>query len=203
VRIGPAVPFEVESVPGSAEILREVDLRASVTFSFEPRDGEPFTVARSLDGPMRLIRASDGDWSVLDFTRDAIPLSGQFQVVEGADAANGTAAVAVVVFFAAPIWQLGILVQAVEAVSFTPEDVMLVAADGQAEAAGAISTQLRHIRAGATVRGLVTFDARSDAEGLILRIAPDGSEGRAAIEIPLTGRIRPVQIQAPAASPTA
>jgi hypothetical protein len=195
VRIGPAVPFEVESVPGSAEILREVDVRASITFAFEPRDGDPFSVTRSLDGPMRLIRGSEGDWSVLDFTRDSVPLSSQFEAVSDAGDRDAGVTVAIAAFFAAPTWQFGLVVQTAGPLSLGSDDVTLVDDDGGLVAtAGAITTQLERIRAGATVRGLVAFEPRSSADGLFLRLAVRGSRGRSTLVIPLAGRIHPIEV---------
>jgi hypothetical protein len=202
ILIGPAAPFEVESVPGSAEILRQVDVRASVAFSFEPDDGEPFTVARSLDGPMRLIRTSGGDWSVVDFTRDAIPLSGQFEAVADAGAASAAADVAIAVFFAAPIWQFGLVVRASAPLQLSRDRITLVDAGGATIAtAGAVTTQLERIPSGSTVRGLVTFEPRSSADGLSLRLVLEGGDGRTALEIPLADRIHPIEVQGSSPSP--
>jgi hypothetical protein len=203
ILIGPAAPFEVESVPGSAEILRQVDVRASVAFSFEPDDGEPFTVSRSLDGPMRLIRTSEGDWSVVDFTRDAIPLSGQFQVVDDAGAASAAADVTIAVFFAAPIWQFGLMVRASTPLQLSGDRITLVDADGATVAtAGAVTTQLERIPSGSTVRGLVTFEPRSSADGLSLRLVVEGDDGRSVLVIPLAGRIHPIELTGPSPSPS-
>jgi type II secretory pathway pseudopilin PulG len=195
VQIGAAEPFEVDSVPGSGAILREVEVRASVTFAFTPSDGDPFTVVRSLDGPMRLIRDRDGDWSVLDFTRDAIPLSSQFETVADARSAGAVATVVLAAFFAAPTWQFGLVVHAGDDLRIGADDVTLVDEEGAVvAAAGALTTQLAQIPAGRTVRGLAAFDPRSSADGLSLRLTPHGSPGTAALLIPLSGRIHPLQL---------
>ena len=88
-QIGPAAPFELSSVPGSGALLRDVDVQATVTFSFQPDDGKTITLSRSLDGPMRLLYDDvRGTWSVLDFTRDGIPLSQTFEIVAGSAEAS-------------------------------------------------------------------------------------------------------------------
>ncbi len=195
VQIGPASPFEVESVPGSAGILREVDVRASIAFAFAPEDDDPFSVVRSLDGPMRLIRGTDGDWSVLDFTRDSIPLSSQFETVSDARATSGAAEIAIAAFFAAPTWQFGLVVHAADELALAADDVTLVDEDERAVAtAGAITTQLERIGAGATVRGLVVFEPRSSADGLFLRLELRGPSGPSTLAIALAGRIHPIEV---------
>jgi hypothetical protein len=204
ILVGPAAPFEVESVPGSSEILREVDLRASVTFAFAPDDGDPFDVVRSLDGPMRLIRGPGQDWTVLDFTRDGLPLTSQFEGVDGARASGPGIRATVAAFFASPTWQFGLVLHTSDALVMTPEDVTLVDGDGATVAtAGAITTQLERIAAGATVRGLAAFDARSSAQGLFLRLDLGSPHVRRALLIPLQGRIHPIEVTAsPSPSPS-
>lgn len=204
IQVGPAVPFEVESVPGSSGILRQIDLRASIAFAFAPRDGDPFDVVRSLDGPMRLIHGPGGAWTVVDFTRDGIPLTSQFEGVDGAHAGDDTAQAEIAVFFAAPTWQFGLVIHTAVALRLAPEDLTLVDADGGIVAtAGALTTQLARIPAGATVRGLAAFDARSGAQGLSLRLDLRGPRDRTVLLIPLQGRIHPIQVPgAPGPSPS-
>ena len=194
IQIGPAVPFEVDSVPGSGEILREVDVRGSVLFSVEPIDDDPFTVTRAFDGPMRLIRESDGSWSVLDFTRDQIPLSQQFELVEGAEAANEDVRASIACFFAEPVWQFGLEVMAGRAVSFTRRGVTLLDANGEVVAAArTVTRSLQRVAAGASVEGLVTLPVQPSADGLVLRIDLSGRSGDdAVLEIQLEGRIHPI-----------
>ena len=68
--------------------------------------------------------------------------------------------------------------------------------------AGAITTQLERIGAGATVRGLVVFEPRSSADGLFLRLDLGGPNGPSTLAIALDGRIHPIEVRA-AASPSA
>jgi hypothetical protein len=195
IQIGPAVPFEVESVPGSGEILREVDVRGSVIFSVEPIDDDPFSVTRVFDGPMRLIRERDGSWSILDFTRDQIPLSQQFERLKGAGAANGQVRVSIACFFAAPVWQFGLVVTAGRAVSITRHGITLIDANGEVATAQTVSPSLQRIAGGATVEGLITFPVPPSADGLVLRIDLSRRSGDdAVLEIPLTGLIHPIAL---------
>jgi hypothetical protein len=197
ILVGPAVPFEVESVPGSSELLRQVDVRASVTFAFAPADGEPFDVERSLDGPMRLIRGPGEDWSVLDFTRDGIPLTSQFEGVDDARDGDEVTEAAVAAFFAVPTWQFGLVIHTAEALRLKPADLTLVGRDGELVAgASAITTQLERIAAGATIRGLAAFEARPSAEDLFLRLDLGGPHEHRALLIPLQGRIHPIEVAA-------
>lgn len=196
IQIGPAIPFEVESVPGASEILREVDVRGSVIFSVEPIDDDPFNVTRAFDGPMRLIRERDGSWAVLDFTRDQIPLSRQFELVKDAEAADGQVRVSIACFFAAPVWQFGLVVTAGRAVSITRHGITLIDANGEAATtAQTVTPSLRRIVGGATVEGLIIFPVQPSADGLVLRIdLSSQSGGDAVLEIPLAGRIHPIAL---------
>ena len=105
--IGPAAPFAVTSVPGSETILRQVDVRATVTFSLQPTTGPAVSVSRSLDGPMRLIfDDQDGSWRVLDFTRDGVPFSQSFEIVKNqATARLGGTEVTIDAFVSVPYWE--------------------------------------------------------------------------------------------------
>jgi hypothetical protein len=195
IQIGPAIAFEVDSVPGSSEILREVDVRGSVVFSVEPIGDVPFIVTRAFDGPMRLIREGDGSWSVLDFTRDQIPLSRQFERVKGAEAAGGDVTVTIACFFATPVWQFGlVVVNAGRAVSITRHGITLIDAEGDVvTTAQTVTRSLQRIPAGAAVEGLVTLPVRASADGLTLRIELAGRAGDdTVLEIPLDERIHPI-----------
>jgi hypothetical protein len=201
--IGPAVPIEVEGVPGSAEVLRQVDVRATVLFSYVPEEGEAFTSTRSLDGPMRLVREASGAWSVLDFTRDGIPLSRQFEKVQGAVALDEGVGVSVLSFTAAPIWQFGLVVSTDETATLSPDSVTLTDADGTPVAsARAVTNSLARIRGGSTVQGLVTFQPQASAAGLSLRFELRGAGERSTIiQIPLADRIHPIPLEATSPAP--
>lgn len=179
-QIGPAAPFELTGVPGSEALLRDVDVRATITFSFQPDDGDEITLARSLDGPMRLLFDEErGTWAVLDFTRDGIPLSRTFEIVAKSAAASrrGTD-VAIDSFVSVPYWQFFLRVSSDHVGELAPSDVELLDADGERVAvAREVTSSLRTIAAGPAVEGIVTFPPQAMADGLTLRVTLRGTSG--------------------------
>ncbi len=131
-QIGPAAPFELSSVPGSGALLRDVNVQATITFSFQPDDGKTITLSRSLDGPMRLLYDdARGTWGVLDFTRDGIPLSQTFEVV--ADTVKGSRDgidLTLDSFVSVPYWQFFIRVSSDRAVRIASHDAELLDPEG-------------------------------------------------------------------------
>ena len=194
-QIGPAAPFELSSVPGSGALLRDVDVRATVTFSFQPDDGKTITLSRSLDGPMRLLYDDvRGTWSVLDFTRDGIPLSQTFEIVaDSAEASERGIDVAIDSFVSVPYWQFFIRASSDRAVRIAPRDAELLDAGGARVAvARDVTSSLRAIDAGTAAEGIVTFPAQASADGLTLRMTVRGSGGATVFEFALGGLIHPI-----------
>ena len=165
--IGPAAPFAVTSVPGSETILREVDVRATVTFSLQPTTGTAVSVSRSLDGPMRLIfDDQDGSWRVLDFTRDGVPFSQSFEIVNQATASLGGAEVTIDAFVSVPYWEFFLRVKSDGPVGLVPSGAELLGVNGRRIAsANDITSSLERISGGGTVEGIVTFPIQPSAEG--------------------------------------
>jgi hypothetical protein len=191
--VGPAVPFSIESVPGSDEILRQVDVRASVTFENLPNDGQPFSVTRSLDGPMRLIQDRDGLWHVADFTRDGIPLSRSFEMPEDVVALVEGVRVSLDSFLSVPYWQFGLVVTSQGPIHLTVEGTTLVNGSGAEVRADAVSASLERVPASGTVEGLVTFPAQPSASGVSLRIrVARPGDAALVLQMPLEGVIDPV-----------
>ena len=203
-QIGPAAPFSVSSVPGSEAILRQVEVAATVTFSFDPSAGSPVTVTRSLDGPMRLILDPKSGWKVLDFTRDGIPLSREFQVVNGATASKDGLRIEVVSFLSVPYWEFGLVVTDRTSVSVASKKTALVDANGSIVAAArAVTSSLDPVAAGSPVEGIVTFPAQASADGLTLRLVLRvPGAGVTALDIPLKGLIDPVPISTSSPTPS-
>ena len=204
-QIGPAAPFELSSVPGSGALLRDVDVQATVTFSFQPDDGKTITLSRSLDGPMRLLYDDvRGTWSVLDFTRDGIPLSQTFEIVAGsAEASERGIDVAIDSFVSVPYWQFFIRASSDRAVTIAPRDAELLDAEGARVAvAREVTSSLRAIDAGAAAEGIVTFPAQASADGLTLRMTLRGSGGATVFEFALGGLIHPVPLATGSPSPS-
>jgi hypothetical protein len=203
--IGPASPFELSSVPGSEALLREVDVRATITFTFRPEHGDAITLSRSLDGPMALLFDEQrGTWSVLDFTRDGIPLSQAFEVVaKRADVSVGGTDAAIDSFVSVPYWQFFLRVSSQRAVRLAPRDIELVDADGTRMAAARdVTSSLRRIGAGDPAEGIVTFPAQATADGLTLRMSFQVPGGARTIDLKLKGLIHPVPVVTGSPSPT-
>jgi hypothetical protein len=205
-RIGPATPFEVASVPGSDALLREVDVRASITFSFQPDSGETVTLSRSLDGPMRLLfDERTGMWSVLDFTRDGIPLSQTFEIVgpKGATSSGRGVDVAVDAFVSVPYWQFFLQVSSAGAATLASKDAVLLNADGaRAAVAREVTSSLRSLASGRDVEGIVTFPAQTSADGLTMRLTFRRPGGVTRLEIPLQDLIHPIAMVSGSPSPS-
>ncbi len=204
-QIGPAVPFEVTSVPGSEAFLREIDVRATITFSFRPDDGDAIMLSRSLDGPMRLLFDEErGTWSVLDFTRDGIPLSRTFEIVaeSAAVSRNGTG-VAIDSFVSVPYWQFFLRMSSDRTVGLAPRDAELLDADdGRVAVAREVTSSLRAIAAGPGVEGIVTFPAQATADGLTLRMTLRGRGGATSFNFNLGGMIHPIPLVTGSPSPS-
>jgi hypothetical protein len=203
--IGPAAPFEVASVPGSDALLREVAVEASITFSFQPDAGDTITLSRSLDGPMRLLFDDRrGTWSVLDFTRDGIPLSQTFEIVgEQGTAKRGGVDLAIDAFVSVPYWQFFLQVSSHRAAHLASNDAVLLDADGEPVAsAREVTSSLRSLPAGRTVEGIVTFPAQVAADGLALRMSFRRPGGVTTLDIPLQDLIHPLGIVSGSPSPS-
>ena len=190
-QIGPATPFELSSVPGSGALLRDVDVQATITFSFQPDDGKTITLSRSLDGPMRLLYDDErGTWSVLDFTRDGIPLSQTFEIV--ADSARrhreaGSTSPST----RSCRCRTGSSSSACRAIvpsgshratpsCSTPDGARVAVARD-------VTSSLRAIDAGAAAEGIVTFPAQASADGLTLRMTLRGSGGATVVRLRARG----------------
>ena len=65
----------IGTTPANRALGAQVELGATVTFTFAPVDDDPFERARILDGPVTLLSSRPGDWRVLDITRDGVPMS--------------------------------------------------------------------------------------------------------------------------------
>ena len=203
-RIGAAAPFAVASVPGSEALLREVTVQASITFSFQPDDGDTITLSRSLDGPMRLLFDDRlGTWSVLDFTRDGIPLSQVFETVGKRGTASGDGIdLAIDAFVSVPYWQLFLQVSTDHVAGLVSKDAVLLDADGNRVAtAGEVSSSLHSLPSRREVEGIVTFPAQATADGLTVRMTFRGPGGPSVLEVPLQGLIHPLGIVSGSPSP--
>jgi hypothetical protein len=203
--IGAAASFAVASVPGSEALLREVTVQASITFSFQPDTGDTITLSRSLDGPMRLLFDDRrGTWSVLDFTRDGIPLSQVFEIVgKRGTTSGGGIDLSIDAFVSVPYWQFFLQVSSHGAAGLVSEDAVLLDANGNRVAtAGEVSSSLRSLPSGREVEGIVTLPAQATADGLTVRMTFRGPDGPTAVEVPLQGLIHPLGLVSGSPSPS-
>jgi hypothetical protein len=204
-QIGPATPFELSSVPGSGALLRDVDVQATITFSFQPDVGKTITLSRSLDGPMRLLYDDTrGTWGVLDFTRDGLPLSQTFEVVgDRVGGSRGGIDVTLDSFVSVPYWQFFIRVSSDRAVRIAPRDAELIDAEGARVAvARDVTSSLRAIDPGAAAEGIVTFPGQASADGMTLRVTIRGSRGASLFHFALGGLIHPIPLTTGSPSPS-
>jgi len=205
-QIGPAAPFAVKNIAGSDTILRQVDVRATVTFALHPAVGQEQQAIRSLDGPMRLIQSPDGTWKILDFTRDGVLLTQEFEMVQGAPVTHGAVRIAIGAFLSAPYWQFGLEVTSRGAVSFARADTELLDANGsRVSAARAVTGSLTSVQPSGMVEGMVTFPAQPSAKGLTLHVVVRGPAGPIGFSFPLGSLIHPLPIAGsatPSASPS-
>ncbi len=73
--IGPAVQPSGQSTSGPPTNARQIDLRATVSYTYTPTTGQPLQTTHSLNGPIVVAPGPSGTWGVVDFSRDGTPLS--------------------------------------------------------------------------------------------------------------------------------
>lgn len=162
----------VGGVPGA-----EVDLGASLTFDYRPQGAAAFSVTRSLDGPMTLVRVGTGDWRVIDATRDGQPMDSAIQLFKNVEQAKQNVTVTVdSVFMFAPRWQFNVIVRNASSspvVLDTAATAVYVKQPGGAYVPTketAITPSLVTIAPGATIEGLVSVPSQPSARNRILEI---------------------------------
>jgi hypothetical protein len=199
--VGPAV------VPQGPGQVRDLGLLGSV--SFAPATGsdpgfDPFT--RTLDGPVRCLRAPDGRWRVIGFTRDGVWIHDAFQVLHGVRVDAGPKlTIQIDSLEAYPTWQFNMRVtlRAGPDVTIPPSGATIVDDDDRPVAdARTVTASLARVHAGRPAEGFLAFDALPDVTGLTLRLDL-GSGGRTLqVEFPLEGLLEPVAAATDQASPS-
>jgi hypothetical protein len=102
----------IGSAPTKRAVGAQVDVGATITFSFVPTDGDPFERTRILDGPFTLASVSPGDWRVADLIRDGIPMSDGIQLFRGEERTDGAVTVELdSLFMFTPNWQFNVVVE--------------------------------------------------------------------------------------------
>lgn len=196
--VGPATPAPLsEDLPESGAFIHSVSVRASVTFTFDPVDADPFDVTRSLDGRMLMGLTDGGRWVVLNFTRDGRSLAGQFQAfslvpVESA----GMRLSPVVLQSDGRIWQFGIRI-----VNASGEELFvdlgrteLIDSSGDHDAGPAAETTFRGIAPGTTAEGFINFPALQTQAGVTMQVTLVGGERPIVVQVRIGDVIDPLAL---------
>jgi hypothetical protein len=183
----------------------EVDLDASVTFTYSPNDGQPFTQRRDLSGPLVLIQTGPVDWKVLDGVRDGVRMSDAIELFKQVSIASGGVTVQIdSVFLFAPTWQFNVVVtNGTDApIRLDPTRVGLFVKSGPDEftrVTGAVTQSLADVPPGANVEGQMAFSSRSSSDGTVLSLGYTSGHERFP---PFAFPLQPL-ITVPSPSPTA
>ena len=188
----------------------QVDLGASLTFDYHPQGADPFAVTRRLDGPVTLLRVGEGDWRVIDATRDGQPMDAAIQLLKNVEQTQKGVTVTVdSVFTFAPRWQFNVIVHnsssapiALDAAA-TAIYVKQPGGSYKPTRKTAITPSLATIAPGATVEGLVSVPSQPSPSNRILEM-PFALGGRLLqFEFALAGVVNPAQGPLPTATAAA
>ena len=192
----------VAEIDAGRAVGAQVDLAASVAFTFDPLDGQAFERTRSLDGPVTVVKIGPADWGVLDATRDGVPMSDGIQVFKSEEQTDGGVTVRMdSLFMFAPNWQFNLVVEnrTDHAVQLEPTGgALLHEAGGRvARVDGVVTGSLAVIPAHATVEGLMAYPAQDAPDGRTLAIAYRYGRALLRFEFPLDGLVKVVPPPAP------
>lgn len=189
----------VGSVPIRTAVGAQVQMSASVTFSFAPSNGQPFERTRILDGAITLIRTGTADWRIVDVTRDGVSIDAGITRFDGQVQRAGGAQVRLdSVFRFQPSWQFNLVVTngTRQTIGLDPAAAaLLVKRPGDAaQAVQVVATaSLLEIPAGGTAEGLVAVPFQDSARGRVLSLPFVASNGtRLRFAFPLAGLIDPL-----------
>ncbi|MGE5461348.1 MAG: hypothetical protein ACM3WR_12105 [Solirubrobacterales bacterium] len=152
----------------------EVDLGATVNFTFSPTGATAFGRARSLDGRVTLVSARPGDWRVVDVTRDGVPMSDGIQLFHDEVRTDGDVAVRLDSLFTfTPNWQFNVVVE-----NRTRGDLALDAratglyvrrpGGGFDRVEGVPAAGLLRVPAGTGSESLISYPEQDTADGRVL-----------------------------------
>jgi hypothetical protein len=153
----------------------QIDLGATVTFTFSPNGDTSFDRDRVLDGPVTLERKGLADWRIVDLTRDGVsmddgitPLAGQTQTLAGVSVRLDS------VFRFVPSWEFNLVVTngTGATIGLDPAAAaLLVRSGGGIEGIDTVpSRSLAAIPPGGTVVGLVDVPYQDSARGRVLAL---------------------------------
>jgi hypothetical protein len=173
----------VASVPIRRAIGAEIDVSASVTFSFTPTTGDAFERTRILDGPMTLIRTGTAEWRVVDVTRDGVSMDAGITRLDGQ--VHRLAGVTVrldSVFRFVPNWQFNLVVtnDTRSAIGLDPSAAALVVRQaGGVQAVPTTPTRsLAAIAPGASVEALLAVPFQDSDRGRALSLPFLSADGK-------------------------
>lgn len=169
---------------GDTYDVARVRLRATVTFDYAPSDGEPFTLARVLDGPMLLVRVGAEDWKVADITREGLPLSEGIRDLGRERIADDGIAIVLDSAFVFPVGiQVNVTVENRTDVGIRLASVTLVS--GGATADGRATVPLRAIPGSTGAIGILSFGSGADPAEAVIELRYRTASGTVTLRIPL------------------
>jgi hypothetical protein len=153
----------------------EIELDASVTFTFTPTDGQAIVQRRDLTGPMVLVQTGPVDWKVLDGTRDGVRMSDAIELFKQISIASGGVTVRLdSVFLFSPSWQFNVEVtnESRASVRLDPSRVGLLVKRGKTfeRVQGAVTHSLAEVRPRSSAEGLLAFPGRASSDGTWLSL---------------------------------
>jgi len=162
----------------------QVNLGASVTFTYDPADGQAFDRTRIMDGPLTLLQTGTAEWRVVDATRDGQSMDDGIQLFQDLSVASHGVTVSLhSLFMFTPAWQFNVTVvnRTGGLIRFEPDRLgLFVRRQGApAEHTHGVYTQaLDALPSGFDAEGLVGFPQQDEAKGRTLSLAYRLAGGR-------------------------
>ena len=162
----------------------QVSLGASVTFTYEPADGEAFDRTRIMDGPVTLLRTGTAQWRVVDATRDGQSMEDGIQLFQELSMASHGVTVSLhSLFMFTPAWQFNITVVNGTGglIRFEPSGLGLYVRQQGAppqRTEGVYTQALDVLPSGFDAEGLVGFPQQPEAKGRTLSLVYRLAGGR-------------------------
>jgi hypothetical protein len=162
----------------------QVNLGASVTFTYEPADGQAFDRTRIMDGPVTLLRTGTAEWRVVDATRDGQSMDDGIQLFHDVSMASHGVTVSLhSLFMFTPAWQFNVTVvnRTGGLIRFEPDRLGLFVRRQGAPAQrmeGVYTEALDAMPSGSDAEGLVGFPQQDEGKGRTLSLAYRLAGGR-------------------------
>jgi len=197
----------VGTVPLNRGTGAQVDLGATVTFTFTPTGDTAFDRSRILDGAVTLVSARPGDWRVLDITRDGVPMSDGIQLFEDEVRTDGDISVRLdSLFMFTPNWQFNVIVENRSRGDVTLDTqatglYLRRAGGGFDRVEGVAALGLLQVPAGTGVRSLISYPLQDSAHGRVLVFTFHEDVRTFRFDFPLQDIVTVVPPQAPTGTP--